>query len=604
MLFLALFALVVCLGVYFLPVDVLRRKASAKAQDYFVASERTPPGVIQNSSIAYSVKMAIFGPFFALGAAGDFWPAIVASASLGLGVYLLGRLCAPLLPFFHSAFQSDQSFTLHEFIAQRHGHDPRVRVLAASLSVFALFGLTVCEAFGVATMLKPVMPNIPYSLILLGMLLLTALYALPAGNSGAMRSSQAQLGAVYLALFGSTALLLYILMATLRRMPPHGTLAVLLVAAICLVVLCYRRSRYVDTSPLETTDAAATRGGAAAGREAFGGRLFRRFNKIINVVVSTLAVFVIVFAGMELYPRGAAPVLSDSAAALQGSPRLSHVGLMALVFLALLYPIMDVANWQRFAALAKNVAPDSAGSTGWAAAVGRIVRVFAIETALVSFFLCMFGAIAVAALRTPGGPNILQTFVQQLASQQNWVAEGALSLLLIGGVMIAVSTMSVTFSAGLCVLHYDILPAFQPEPACDEARPAAETLVRRHAVAAGSALCLVMFAAFSVLAAQLQIDFTGGGFLALVFAFCCAQLAGAPLVLGPMIGGPSRGFAGVSPVWALAVLGVGAAAGMGAAATYLATGREPWLWAAVPACLGAGSLIFAIACLQARRSHK
>src|SRR5207344_1250222 len=107
---------------------------------------------------------------------------------------------------------------LHEFIAQRHGHDPRVRVLAASLSVFALFGLTACEAFGVATILKPVMPNIPNSLILLGMLFLTALYALPAGNSGAMRSSQAQLGAVYLALFGSTALLLYILMATLRRM--------------------------------------------------------------------------------------------------------------------------------------------------------------------------------------------------------------------------------------------------------------------------------------------------------------------------------------------------------------------------------------------------
>lgn len=595
MIFLALIALVVCLGVYFLPVGILRLKGSAKAQDYFVAAERTPPGVIQNSSIAYAVKMAIFGPFFALGAAGDFWPAIIASASLGLGIYLLGRLYARMLPFFRSAFESDQSFTLNEFIAQQHGHDPRVRLMSAGLSLFALFGLTICEAFGVATILRPIAPDIPGYLILLVMLVLAAVYALPAGNSGALRSSQAQLGMVYLSLFGSTALLLYILMATLRRMPPHGTLALLLAAAICLVMLCYRRSRYVDTSPLDMT-AAATRG-AVSGREPLGGRLFRRFNKIINVGVSTLAVVVIVFIGMALYPMGVGTVLNESAAALQGSARLSNIGLIALVLLPLLYPIVDVANWQRFAALAKGVAPDSAGSAVWVAAVGKIARVFAVETALVSLFLGAFGAIAVVALRTPGGPSVLQTFVQQLSLQQNWVAGGALSLLLIGAVMIALSTMSLTFSAGLCVLRYDILPSVRPPPALAEPRPAEEAVVRRRAVTAGSALLLVMLVVFSILAAQLQIDFTGGGFVALVFAFCCAQLACAPLVLGPVCRA-GRGVTGVSPEWALTVLGLGAGAGIGSAAIYLATGQTPWLWAAIPACLGSGYLVFAIARLR------
>jgi len=601
MIFLALLALAVCLGVYFLPIGVLHLRASAKAQYYFVASERTPPGVIQNSSIAYAVKMAIFGPFFALGAIGDFWPAILVSAFLAVGIYLFGCLCRRMLPFFHAAFQTQRSFTLHEFIAQQHGQDSRVRLVAASLSVFALFGLTICEAFGVATMLQPITPNIPNYLILLAMLLLTALYTLPAGNSGVMRSSQAQLGMVYLALFGSTALLLYILMATLRRMTPHATLALLLAALICLVMLCYRRSRYVDTGPLDPAGASAPLDAAAA-PEGSGGRLFRRFNKIINVWVSTLAVVVIVFTGMALYPRGAVTVLSDSAAALQASPRLSHLGLIALVLLPLLYPIVDVANWQRFAALARNVAPDSAGAKIWAAAVGRIVRTFAAETALVSLFLCMFGTIAVVALRTPAGANILQTFVQQLSVQQNWVAGGALSFLLIGVVMIAVSTMSVAFSAGLCVLHYDILPAFQPRSALEDAYSTAEAIGKQPTVTAAIALGLIMFAAFSLLAAQLQIDFTGGGFVALVFAFCCAQLACAPLVVGRVMGDASQGLAGMGPGWALAVLGVGAALGIGAAAIYLATGHDPWLWAAIPACLGGGFLIFGIARLQATKA--
>jgi hypothetical protein len=594
---LATLILVAALGAYFLPIQLLRRKASGQAQDYFIAAERTPPGVIQNSSIAYALKMATFGPFFAWGASGDFWPAIIASASLGLGLYLLNVLRRPMLEFFQSAVAHGQSFTVNEFVARRHGNDSRVRLLAASLTVFALSGLTICEAFGVATVLKPVMPETPYYLVMLGMLALTAIYALPAGISGVLRSTQAQLGMLYLSLFGSTALLLYIVMATLRPLSPHGAFAVLFVAVCCIVILAYRRSRYVDTSPIDTTDGSAPPDGASR-REPRGARAFRRFNKILNVCVSIAAVFVVVFTVVELSSRGFDSIVSDGAATLRTGVGISSAGVIALILLPLLYPIVDITNWQRFAALAKDGDTNPAASEGRAVALGRIIRTYATETALVSLFLCMFGAIAVAALRVPAGAHVMQTFVGKIASQQNWVAGSALSLLLVSVVMIALTTMASMLAASLCVLRYDVLSAFRSTPASQETRAESDTVGARPAILIGSGLCLLMLAAFVIFDAQFTIDFSGGGFIALVVAFCCAQLSLAPLVLGPLFGSNAEGVGGVSPGWALAILCISAAAGLAVVAIYFATGNEPWLWAAIPACIGSGWLLFAIARLR------
>jgi hypothetical protein len=58
----------------------------------------------------------------------------------------------------------------------------------------------------------------------------------------------------------------------------------------------------------------------------------------------------------------------------------------------------------------------------------------------------------------------------------------------------------------------------------------------------------------------------------------------------------------VSGGWALAVLGCAAAAGAGAVTVYLVTGAEFWLWAAVPACLGTGAVLFAVARAAAGRT--
>src|SRR5262249_60234829 len=96
-----------------------------------------------------------------------------------------------------------------------------------------------------------------------------------------------------------------------------------------------------------------------------------------------------------------------------------------------------------------------------------------------------------------------------------------------------------------------------------------------------------------------QISYTSREFLGLLFALCCAQLSFAPLLLGPLIGRRSARVATVSSGWALVILAGGTAVGLIAVALYASTGREPWLWAAVPACLASGLVLFMLAQLLA-----
>jgi len=66
-------------------------------------------------------------------------------------------------------------------------------------------------------------------------------------------------------------------------------------------------------------------------------------------------------------------------------------------------------------------------------------------------------------------------------------------------------------------------------------------------------------------------------------------------VLGPIIARTNQGAGTVRPNWALAIMGCGVLGGAVAAAIYGVTGREAWLWAVVPVCLGSGLLVFSMA---------
>ena len=158
MLVLAFSIAAIVLVVFVAPV-LLAQRHSARAQETFVSSGLVMPKVIQNSTIVYGIGLATVAPLFAWGVGGEFWPAIAYVGFVGLGLSLIYVLRRPLLEFLAGALGHDRSITVHEFIARRHGNDPRVAAVAAALTVFALAGFLVCVMLGVATVLKPLLSD-------------------------------------------------------------------------------------------------------------------------------------------------------------------------------------------------------------------------------------------------------------------------------------------------------------------------------------------------------------------------------------------------------------------------------------------------------------
>jgi hypothetical protein len=482
---LVLLPLIVALGICIVPIWLLPRRNFQKAQDYFIASQPTPPDVMRNAAVAYPLRIASFGPFFAWGASGDLWPAIMGAACCGLGAYMIYALRRPLLASLDAALCGDASATLPALVAKWHGNDNRVRLLTASLTVIALTGLITAEAFAAASLVQPVMTESARSVHLLAgsIVALAVLYTVFAGNSGVMHSVQLQAGMIYLALFGSTALLLYFLVSDVSTLPPHGSFAVLLIGAACVLILLYRRFKFVDNTPIRKSNG---RSGDAADGE---------------------------------HPS---------------------------------------------------------------------------EIMLLLLLMCAFGAVAVVATETPADRDVLQTFIRQLTSEESLPASLAISLLVLGILTMALSAASSMLSASLWVLRYDLLPALWPMLSPEQTRPADEAIARRRTILVGCGLCIGAIFLVVVADALFGMSFTPSTFFAVLCACFCAQLSFISLVL-TSLGLTGRCMGAVSAPWALLIIGIAAASGIAAVIVFLATGAEPWLWAAVPACLGSGLVLFAVA---------
>jgi hypothetical protein len=580
--------LMIALSICLVPIWLLRNLQ--RAREYFITSQPTPPDVMRNSCVAYPLRIAAFGPFFVWGASGDLWPAIIGAACFGSGVYLIYALRRPLLAFLDSALDGNASMTVPAFIARWHGNDGRVRLLTAGLTLVALTGLITAEAFATATLVGPVMMESARSVYLLagGMLVLMVLYTVFAGNSGVMHSVQLQVGMIYLALFGSTALLLYFLVSDVTTMPAHGSFAVVFIAAACVLILFFRRFKYVDNTPIGKTNGPSVNVGV---RPSLVSRLLRRLEKALNTFISVFVILVIVLIVMEFSFFGVPLMARDSIVALQRGTGIAGMALLTVVFVPLLYPIVDVATWQRLAALAKDTGsqPDLRSAT-----LARIFNSLAPEVMLLLLLMCMFGAIAAVATEIPVDREVLQVFIRQLALDDSLPASLAISFLVVGMFAMAFSAMISMFSASLWVLRYDILPARWPALGPERIKPGDEAIARRYTILVGCGFCIASVLLVAVADALLGMSFTSGTFLAVVFACWCAQLSFVSLVLAP-IGLRGRGMGAVSAPWALLIVGIAAASGIAAVIVYLATGAEPWLWAAVPACLGSGLVLFAVA---------
>src|SRR5436190_12797274 len=373
--------LIIALGICFLPIWLLPWRNFQRGRDYFIASQPTPPDVMRNSGVAYPLRIATLGPFFAWGANGDLWPAIIGAACCGLGIYLIYALRRPLLASLDNALSDTTSPTVPSLIAKWHGNDGRVRLLTACLTVVALTGLITAEEFAAATLVQPVMTESAGSVYLLagGMLVLTMLYTIFAGNSGVLHSVQLQVGMIYLALFGSTALLLYFLVSEVSTVPPQGSFAVLFIGAASVLILLHRRFKYVDNTPIRRTNERTS--------DALS-RLLRRLEKALDTFVSVFVILAIVLVVMQFSSVGVSVIARDTIAALQARTEISGTALLTIVVVPLLYPIADVATWQRLAAVAKDTAPESDLRS---ATVARIFNSLAAEVMLLLLLMCMLG---------------------------------------------------------------------------------------------------------------------------------------------------------------------------------------------------------------------
>src|SRR5215470_2613148 len=463
MAFLIFLAPAVVLVLFLTPGLLLHRQAYFGAKQDFVSSDHVLPKVIQNSSIAYGVGLAALGPLFAWGASGEFWPAIVYTIFVGLGLSIIYVLRRPILEFLAEALRHDRSITVHEFLCRWHGDDQRVRAVAAVLTMFALAGLVVCEMLAVATVLKPLLSDseVLTELVLAAVLLVVILCALWSGHRGTMHAAQLQLGVLYLGLFGSTAFLLYLQLSELGTVPARGRFAITLVAIVCTVMLIYRRVRYVDTNSIryKVSNAAA----AVRDREPLALRLISRFGKILNVFIVIFIALAIGFSAVELYVAEI-PTIAYDGVTLLANTHLSGMVLIVLVLRPLFHPIVDVVNWQRLAAFEKERDWCYFWEDQWTSDFRRFCAAYAGEVPLVVLLICLFGTIAGLNLPTSERSNVIQALIMQLVAQDNFVATIVVALFLFSLLAMAVSTLSSLLVANLCTIRYDIVPMFWPKP--------------------------------------------------------------------------------------------------------------------------------------------
>src|SRR5260370_31394016 len=97
------------------------------------------------------------------------------------------------------------------------------------------------------------------------------------------------------------------LISSAVRMPPRGTFAVAVLAACCAIVLIYRRSRYIATSPIGRPVS-----GEGVDIEPRGARLFRRFSRVANELIALVVPIPLGVSVLDLHGQGFAHRITES----------------------------------------------------------------------------------------------------------------------------------------------------------------------------------------------------------------------------------------------------------------------------------------------------
>lgn len=568
------FALALCAG----PVLLLRRPEQ-RGLAGGAGEPAVPIAITRNAWIAYALRVSVFVPLFALGAAGDVWPAIVGAIGFGAGVYLLGVSRRQVIAFVDEASGRGRPATLHAFVAQACGDAATVRLAVAAASVVALLGLAGAEAAALVSVLTPLIGGglgVPcFVMLVVG----AGLYAVWAGTTRVRYASQALLGAIYLGIFGSAAFLLYLNASDLHPMPPHGAFALVALTACCVAILSYRQTKYVET-PLLVAPGDTSRWRRAVATPV---RVLLRF---ANVAISVFAVLVVVIAGMEFYFLGLSGTIREGLAALGTAPHIPAVGLAGIATLALAYPLVDAVSWQSANAFVHSARAAGVEADATPTFFQRPMRMIAGETVLIGILFAAFGAIAALSTDLPPDDLGMPAFIGQLILFDNGITDAASTLLLVGIFAMAMATMGMAIATAMTAIRLDILPAWRGS-GDDADAPSGD----RTPLVVVSTIGLVI-AAIWIVSGVPSAGVADARFFAMALAFACLQVSLLPLLLARL-----RGVA-LPAGAALTVLGGAVAAPVCCVAIYTATTDVLWLWLAVPACLVCGLLLLAGAALR------
>src|SRR5262249_48156271 len=357
----------------------------------------------------------------------------------------------------------DRSITVHEFIARRHGNDPRIRALAAALSVFAIYGLIVCVMIGLSTVLRTVFSGSGgiAEMFVAAIFVIVAALTFVSGPFAILYATQIQLGLTYFGLFTATVFLLYLQGSAVGAMPLKGIVALVLIVIVCAVVHFRRRARYLDTSVRPSAASAND----PRERDPRSVRLFVRMQKTLNSLVGILAMTLIVLTAIvtafELILGGAPAFGREALDALGVGTTVSTMSLISLIVLPLLHPMVDVVNWQRIAAFAGLRDGGQFKSGEWTAAFKTFGVTYALEVPLMALFIVLFGVIAGLTLGGASAGDATQVFVASLLGQENSVAAAVVALLMLAFLALAVAAIGSLFSAAVDVVGSDIVPALR-----------------------------------------------------------------------------------------------------------------------------------------------
>jgi hypothetical protein len=472
------------------------------------------PEVVRNSLIASALRVSFLGPLFFWGANEELWPALIAAVcfSLCLNLIVIPRL--PVLELLSRAQNRDKPTTIYAFIAHRYGGSRRVQFAAAGLTIFSLLGLLGCEAFGMASLLKPFLPagNVSIFGVMAILLSLMLLATLTVGDAGALFTTQSLLALIYFGLLGSTMLLIYVQASDLRPLNPPAAMATLFLFVFCAALLWYRHTKYAETAPPVSPEVRGYRRTLA--------KTVGRLLKLLNTSISVFAAVILAVALMQINHADLLTIARDSVTVFYGGTRASGLTLVALGVITLCLPIVDAIAWHHVAILGK--AQRETGTEPSHESLRQILRMHSGEAPLFWIFASMLGVLALNATETEAGPNAIQSVAEQLIAIDEPISHVILGFFLLSLLAMAVSMMSSSFSTIASILQDDFLQPVRPGPDQSQAR--------RHSVIIGLMLAVIIASFIGSLGIYFQINVGDVWFVRLVLGFLCVQAALAPLL--------------------------------------------------------------------------